>query len=128
MQMIKQFVAFIFACAFSANATMPPRGADQLRELVVFPEINVTFDFGMSSQGNETVVNNNLDLSTEISRLRGELKQQPNNIKNLLQLGNLLDNNDQTNEAQSYYLKTFTQRFSRSSSNWFLHLNRYNPH
>lgn len=95
----------MFAAVFSVNAAAPPRGADRLRELVVFPEMNIGFNFGMSSQGDETVVNKNLDLPTEISRLRGELKQHPNDIKQLLQFGNLLDNNNQTNESQSCYQK-----------------------
>ncbi len=103
--MIKLLAAIFFAAVLYAKADTQPRGADRLRELVVFPKMSVTFDFGMGSQGNDWAVNKNVDLPGEISRLRGELKQQPDDIKQLLQLGILLDSNDQTNEAQSYYRK-----------------------
>lgn len=102
--MKKTFLA-IFAMAFSLHAAAPPRGSDQLRNLVVFPDMQVNFVFGLSSQGDDWVISKNVDLPSEISRLRGELKQQPNQIKKLLQLGYLLDSNNQTNESQSCYQK-----------------------
>jgi tetratricopeptide (TPR) repeat protein len=101
----KILLAIILITANSLHAAAPPRGSDRLRELVVFPEMDVSFSFGTSSQLNGWVVNKNEDLPSEISRLREELKQQPNDIKQLLQLGYLLENNGDTNESKSCYLK-----------------------
>ena len=92
----------VFLCLIlPAFAAAPPRGDARLRELVVFPVIDLSFNFGLNFQGNEWVVSKNVDLPSEISRLREELKQQPNDIKRLLRLGNMLDSNGQTNESQS---------------------------
>ncbi len=87
------------------KADTQPRGPDRLRELVVFPEISMFFSMGMSSQGDETVVVKNVDVSGEISLLRDELKKQPDDVNQLLKLGILLDSNGQTNESQFCYQK-----------------------
>jgi tetratricopeptide (TPR) repeat protein len=110
--MRKIFTAVFLCLILSAFAAAPPRGDARLRELVVFPEMNLSFNFGLDLQGNEWVVSKNVDLPSEISRLREELKQQPNDIERLLQLGNLLDSNGQTNESQSCYQKA--EQFCRS--------------
>jgi hypothetical protein len=105
MQIIKLLVAVIFAGVFSANAETQPRGADRLRELVVFPKMNLNFAFGLGSQGNNTVISDGENLPDEIVQLREEMKQQPDDIKLLLRLGNMLDSNGETNESLSYYKK-----------------------
>jgi tetratricopeptide (TPR) repeat protein len=105
MQIIKLLVALIFAAVFSANAATEPRGADRLRELVIFPEMNLNFAFGLSSQGNYAVISDGENLPDEIVQLREEMKQQPDDIKLLLRLGNVLDSNGETNESLSYYKK-----------------------
>jgi hypothetical protein len=53
MQMTKLLVAVIFAAVFSVYAETQPRGADRLRELVVFPQINFNFGWGINCQNNE---------------------------------------------------------------------------
>jgi tetratricopeptide (TPR) repeat protein len=99
------FLAISLVAALSLHAAAPPRGNDRLRELVVFPEMNVGITFYLYFQGNKWVVSENLNLPDEISRVREELKQQPNDIKQLLRMGNLLESNGETNESQSYYQK-----------------------
>jgi tetratricopeptide (TPR) repeat protein len=105
MQIIKLLIALIFTAVFSANADTQPRGPDRLRELVVFPEMNLNFAFGLSSQGNNAIIADGENLPDEISQLREELKQQSDDIKLLLRLGNVLDSNGETNESLSYYKK-----------------------
>jgi tetratricopeptide (TPR) repeat protein len=112
--MRKIFITVFLCLILPAFAAAPPRGDARLRELVVFPEMNLSFNFGLSFQGNEWVVSKNVDLPSEISCLREELKQQPNDIKRLLRLGNLLDSNGQTNESQSCYQKI--EQFCRNKA------------
>jgi len=99
------FLAIISIATLSLHASAPPHGNDRLRELAVFPEMNLTFNFGLNFQGNKWVFSENANLPDEISRLREELKQQPDDIKQLLRLGDLLDSNGETNESQSCYQK-----------------------
>jgi len=105
MRMKRIFLAIILTAALSLHAAAPPRGNDRLRELVVFPVMNLNFSFYLYLQGNKWVVSENLNLPDEISRLREEMKQQPDDIKQLLLLGNALDSNGETNESQSCYQK-----------------------
>jgi tetratricopeptide (TPR) repeat protein len=93
------------AVVFSANAETQSRGADRLRELVVFPEMNLTFSLGISCQNNEWVINQNGDLPSKIVEQREKLKRQPDDVKQLMRLAYLLDNNGETNESQSCYQK-----------------------
>jgi tetratricopeptide (TPR) repeat protein len=99
------FLAIILIAALSLHAAAPPRGSDRLRELVVFPEMNLTIHFGLDFQGDKWVVSENVNLPDEISLLRDELKQRPDDIKQLLRLGNLLDSNGETNDSKSCYQK-----------------------
>ena len=103
MQMKRIVPLIILAAALSLHAAAPPRGSDRLREVVVFPEINLSFNFGMGFQENQWVIDENKYLPDEISQLREELKRQPENIKPLLSLGYLLNRNGETNESQSCY-------------------------
>jgi tetratricopeptide (TPR) repeat protein len=99
------FAAVILAAIFTAHAAAPPRGGDRLRELVVFPEIGFNFNFGRKTEGCYWVINENVPLAENIFRRRVESNQQPEDIKRLLRLGYALDDDDETNEAQSCYLK-----------------------
>ncbi|HLX94770.1 MAG TPA: hypothetical protein VKU37_03420 [Verrucomicrobiae bacterium] len=99
------FAAIILTIALSLQAAAPPRGSNQLHELVVFPEMNLSFSFGINFQCGEWVVTKNTDTSVEISKLREELKRRPDNVEQFLQLGNLLDNNGETNESRVCYQK-----------------------
>lgn len=103
--MKRVLLAIILVAAFSLHAAAPPRGNDRLRELVVFPELKLQFQFGFSFEGNHTVIYDGGNPTEEISRRRAELKQQPEDIKRLLQLGYALDSNGETNESQSCYVK-----------------------
>jgi tetratricopeptide (TPR) repeat protein len=105
IQMIRLFCVIIFGIVLSSRAAAPPRGSDRLRELVVFPEMTLNFDFALTFRGNTWIITETSNLPDEISRLHEELKQHPDDIKRLLYLGNLLDDNDETNESSSCYLK-----------------------
>ena len=95
----------ILAVAFSLRAAAPPRGADRLRELVVFPEINLNFNFGLRFEGNGWVIIYTADLPEDINQARETLKKQPDDVNELLKAANLLGTDGQTNEAQSDYQK-----------------------
>lgn len=98
-------VAAFFATVFSVNSETQPRGADRLRELVVFPQINLTFSWGMQLQENKWVIAHNVDLPDEITRQRNEFKRNPDDTKQLLRLAYLLNCNGETNESRTCYLK-----------------------
>ncbi len=90
---------------FSVFAATQPHGSDRLRELVVFPQMTLSFNFGMSFLVDENAVNKSTDVSYEISQLREEVKRQPNDVRQLLRLGDLLDQNGETNESVVCYQK-----------------------
>ena len=104
--MIKLLAAIFLIAVFSTNADTQPRGADRLRELVVFPEMNLNFSFGISWQENEWVISKNVDLPGEIIEQTKELKKQPDNVRQLLHLAYLLDSNGETNKSWALYQKT----------------------
>jgi tetratricopeptide (TPR) repeat protein len=93
----------MLAATLPAQAAAPPRGSDRLRELVVYPQMNLSFDFGIAFQCGEWVVNKTTDPEVQISGLRAELKQHPDDIGRLLHLGYLLDDRGETNAAKVYY-------------------------
>jgi tetratricopeptide (TPR) repeat protein len=99
------FGPVILATAISLQAASPPRGNDRLQELVVFPEIKLTFGLGIDFQGGELVINKYEDPAVGIARVREEMKRQPDNTRPLLQLGNLLEDNGDNSEAQDCYRK-----------------------
>jgi tetratricopeptide (TPR) repeat protein len=102
----KSLLAIVIICfVVSSHAAAPQRGADRLRELVIFPAMNLNFDFGFATLGNAWVINGGANLPDQIYQLREELKGQPDDIKLLLHLGNLLESNDQTNESTPCYTK-----------------------
>lgn len=98
-------VPAIFAAVLSANAAAPPRGDERLRELVVFPQMDINFSWGLSQQNNEWVISQNVDFPSAIAEQREKLKRQPDDVKQIMQLGYLLNQNDETNESQSCYEK-----------------------
>jgi len=101
-----RILILFFAATFFVNAAAPPHGKARLRELAVFPKLNLTFGWGFDFQGGTlNYTDNNADPLEEIARLRQELKQQPDNIQRFLQLGGLLDQNNETNESQICYQK-----------------------
>lgn len=95
------FSLIILATTLSLQAAAPPRGSDRLRELVVFPEMNLNFNFGINFQCGEWVVSQ--DTVTEVSRLREELKRQPESAELFLELGNLVETDGKTNESKVSY-------------------------
>lgn len=99
--MKRVLVAIILGAVFSLHAAAPSRGNDRLRELAVFPGMNLNFAYGLGFQANNTVITENVNFSDESSRLREELRQQPDDVKLLLRLGSVLDSNGETNESQS---------------------------
>jgi tetratricopeptide (TPR) repeat protein len=104
---MKRLLTAIISVAFlSLFAVAPPRGNDRLRELVVFPRMDMTFNFGLLNwNGDKWSITENENLPDEISKLREELKQHPDDIDRLLRLGDSLGSNDQTNESQACFQK-----------------------
>ena len=88
---------------FSANAKRSPGALTGCANLVVFPEMNLNFSFGITHQENKWVISQNIDLPSEIAEQTKELKRQPDDIQQLLHLAYLLDCNDETTKSQSYY-------------------------
>jgi|GEM_PF-6138619 len=104
---MKKILALIFlAAAFSLHAAAPPRGDERLRELVVFPNLHFDFTLGINCQNNEWMITGpDGDLPDAITQQRGELKRQSENIKQLMRLASLLNENGETNESQTCYQK-----------------------
>jgi len=94
---MKSLIAIIFFISLAAFAAAPPRGAEQLRDLVVFPEMSLNFNVSMQIEINHWVVTDNGDESYEVSKLAGKLKSDPDNCEALLRLAYLLSNNNDTN-------------------------------
>ena len=108
MQMKKIFCLIMLAmlaATLTVKAVAPPRGDERLRELVVYPQINLTFNFGIAFQCGEWMIIKTTDPDVQISGLRDELKQHPDDIERQLQLGHLLDNRGETNAAKACYQK-----------------------
>jgi hypothetical protein len=104
MQRILVFT--ILAVAFALHAAAPPQGDARLRELVVFPEINFTFNLRIECQNDAWVITGqNPDLPGTIAEQREQLKRQPEDVKRLMRLAYLLDSDGQTNESRSCYRK-----------------------
>ena len=99
------FVLMFLAAALSLQAAAPTHGKARLRELAVFPSLNLTFQWGFSFQGGTLILTDNTGPSEKIAELRKKLKQQPDDIEELLQLGGWLDQNNETNESQVCYEK-----------------------
>jgi tetratricopeptide (TPR) repeat protein len=95
----------ILAAAISARSSALPRGEDRLRELVIFPQINVTFNWGMSFHEGHWVIDQNVNLLEAIAAQREELKRRPDDMDGLMHLAYLLDSNEDTNESKSIYQK-----------------------
>jgi tetratricopeptide (TPR) repeat protein len=103
---MKRFLtAMILGVTLLAQAAAPPRGDDRLRELAIFPDINVTLYMSLDFEGNKSVIHDNANLDDKISSLREALKQHPDDIKRLLQLANALDSSGKTNQSPPFYQK-----------------------
>jgi tetratricopeptide (TPR) repeat protein len=98
-------VAAFFATVFSVNAETQPRGADRLRELVVFPKMDLIFGFSLNQQDNKWVISQMPDLPGEITEQRNELQHHPSDAQQLMHLGYLLLSDGETNESRSCYQK-----------------------
>lgn len=96
-------ILILLAATLSLRAVAPPRGDDRLRELVAFPEMNLTLNYGITFECDEWTVSKNTAPEIQISRLQEELKQHPDNARSLLQLGVLLDGQGDTNAAKGCY-------------------------
>jgi tetratricopeptide (TPR) repeat protein len=102
-KVMKALIAAIFFLTLPVFAAAPPRGSDRLRELIVFPQMDVNINLAMSFQGDGWDVFEPSDAAEKISRLREELRQHPNDIQALLELGNLLDSHYETDQSQGCY-------------------------
>ena len=105
MKMKRFLVLIILAETLSMYAAAPSGGADRLRELAVFPAINLKLDIGIDFRGDAWAVSDNTNPEVAISRLREHLKEHPDDVRELLKLANLLDENNDTNAARACYLK-----------------------
>lgn len=98
---MRTLIAIVFSISLSTFAAAPPRGADQLRNLAVFPEMSLNFNMGMRTEENHWVITDNSDASFEISQLARKLKSDPDNIETLLRLGYLLNEDNDTNGSEA---------------------------
>jgi tetratricopeptide (TPR) repeat protein len=96
-------VLIVFAAVLSVDAAAPPHGKARLRELAVFPTLNLTFQWNYSFQCGRITFTDNSDSSEQIAELRQALKREPHDIEQLLRLGDLLNENNETNASRSYY-------------------------
>src|SRR5215469_13162699 len=108
---MRTLIAAIFCLILPVFAAAPPRGSERLRELIVFPQMDVNFNLTMSFSGHEWMVFDSGETSGQISKLREELRQHPNDIPALLKLGNLLDSYSETNQSRVCY--TQVEKLSR---------------
>ena len=103
MQITRLLILVVLATSLSLEATAPPHGEERLRELVVFPQMDVSFNWGINFQEGHWVINQNVDLSEAIAAQREDLKRRSDDVEGLMHLAYLLDSNDETNESQSCY-------------------------
>jgi tetratricopeptide (TPR) repeat protein len=104
--MKRLLIASLLAATVSLRAAAPPRGDARLRELVVFPEVNFNFGLGIQCQNDFWVIaSQNLDLAGAIAEQRAQWQRQPGDVKQLMHLAYLLDNDGQTNESRACYQK-----------------------
>jgi tetratricopeptide (TPR) repeat protein len=110
---MKRFsVPMILATAISLQAASPPRGNDRLLELVVFPEIKLSFSWGIDFEENKWVVSQAIDLPSAIAEQREKLNAQTEDVRQTMHLAYLLASNNETNEAELYYQKA--EQFCRN--------------
>lgn len=93
----------LLTVALSAQAVAPPRGNDRLRELVAYPQMNLSLNYGVSFQCDELIVSKGIAPEIQISQLREALKQHPDEVRQLLQLGTILESQGDTNAATACY-------------------------
>jgi len=95
----------VLAVSLAAQAAAPPRGPARLRELAVFPKMNLGFTFGFNFRNNTFTLNEDASLPDQIAQVQNELKRRPDDIEQLEELAELLQDNGETNESQSCYQK-----------------------
>src|SRR5262249_39826649 len=90
---------------FSLPAASVKHGNERLRELAVFPRIDLNLQWGVDFMGSDWVTPTEGDSATQFNQLREQLKQEPENVRALIQLGLFWSAFDQTNEAFACYQK-----------------------
>lgn len=95
------FIVFVLLGAFffAAKAAAPAHGKQRLRELAVFPTLSMRCAFQVKMDGSIWWLSDGATLTDDISALKQELKQDPDDVRKLLKLGYLLGQNNQTNES-----------------------------
>lgn len=99
--MRKFCIAFLLLAVVFARGAEVKSGRERLRELVVFPTINLTSTYKM--QGSRADLLEDHLVPGEIERLRKEVKEHPDDPERLLQLGTLLNRSEGTNDGRAYY-------------------------
>jgi tetratricopeptide (TPR) repeat protein len=94
------FVAVLFIMAHSLQGAAPLHGKERLRELAVFPVLNLTLQLDFNFSGRQWRISDGRSLADEIAGMRDELKSRPDDIERILRLSYLLRQNDQTDEAK----------------------------
>ncbi len=96
---------FLLCVAVTSLAPAPKRGKERLLELVVAPKVDLSFKFDFSSSQTFSDLTNEASLSDQVARLRGEVKQSPDDARLLIQFGELLHRNADTNAAKECFQK-----------------------
>lgn len=101
----------LLAVVLLSIAAAPQQGKQRLRELAVFPTLNLRIDFNWNCDGLLWRISRGSSLQDEIADLQSDLKRQPDDVTKLLQAGYRLDLDGQTNESAACYKKA--QQLSR---------------
>jgi len=101
--MNRLLTALLLLSYSSSFGAAPPRGGDRLRELVIFPLIDIKGGYGFSDGLYTCNITESKDVSEEIVQLRKELNLHTNDVETLWKLGDRLDSIGSTNDAKSFY-------------------------
>lgn len=99
--MRKLCVVGLLVAALSAHAAGVKTGNERLRELVVEPAVNISFNFPQGESRADFL--DDYLVPAEIAKLRKETKEHPDDPERLLELGTLVDRSDETNNGTEYY-------------------------
>ena len=99
-------LAVMLTVVLSSHADAPRRGKERLRELALYPAMNLSVQFQYNFNGLELWIADGLGLPDEIARQQEELRKQPDDIQGSLRLAFLLNKNDLTNDAEIYWRKS----------------------
>ncbi|MGH7979846.1 MAG: hypothetical protein ACREE6_10760, partial [Limisphaerales bacterium] len=114
---MKTLASAILCISLSAFAAVPPGGPDRLRELVIFPDTSLTVTIGMQFQENKWILQGTTDPSSEMSRLGKKLKSDPDNIQDVLRLGYLLGQKNDTNGSGICYKRALQLCRDKTAAN-----------